>query len=157
MSGNTQSHVINGEFKLKTKFPVGSLVFDCRYGWGTVITEPPPISGDVLNKSICVTFNKSPSGPLSSYISYLHDGKISGYHFAPSLLTKEEAAKLGHFPPYIQKVKKEYFANVYKTEPDGHFRLGHLWNTEAQALFEVMEQKDERYVGLTKIEFEVEE
>ena len=42
--------------------------------------------------------------------SYTNDGKLCEYHKYPSLLTVEEAAKLGYFPP---KEKKKIWVNVY--------------------------------------------
>lgn len=76
------------------KFNVGDTVFDLRYGFGVVepLRSSPPLTIAVNYK----TFERV----------YYTNGKWYEDHLYPSLLTLEEAAKLGYFPEK-KKVKKQ--------------------------------------------------
>ena len=80
------------------KFNVGDTVFDLRYGFGVVVDFP--------QNTIIFDKSEPPVKFEKDLIYYTKDGKYSYTDFAPSLLTLEEAAKLGYFPEK-KKVKKQ--------------------------------------------------
>ena len=75
------------------KFKTGDTVFDLRYGFGVVepLRPSPPLTLTVNYKTL-------------ERVYYIN-GKWYEDHLYPSLLTLEEAAKLGYFPEK-KKVKR---------------------------------------------------
>lgn len=75
------------------KFTLGDTVFDLRYGFGKITGDNPG-----LNQ---IYFEYSENEQVEVFNK---DGRRVFSDFAPSLLTIEEAAKLGYFPE--KKIKK---------------------------------------------------
>lgn len=84
------------------KFQVGDKILDLRYGWG-VVSLPQSDS------KVVPFYIQNSDG---TRFPFYEDGRIAAYKF-PIILTVEEAAKLGYFPPK-KKVKKKLYAWLIK-------------------------------------------
>jgi hypothetical protein len=85
------------------KFKVGESVLDLRYGWGIVITE----ESNNFSPEHCLCVNFERNERTNTY--YTYEGKHHTHHFAPLLLTVDEAAKLGYFREK-KKIKKKLYS-----------------------------------------------
>lgn len=90
-----------------SKFKAGTNVFDVCHGWGEVDRID---GGNFFNLPIEVIFDNGHQG--QGY--YTEEGKMQYSWAGPQLLTEEEAAKLGYYPPKKKVVKTlERWINLY--------------------------------------------
>lgn len=108
---------------MSEKFKVGDDVFYYKYGWGKVVEDK---TTDGMN-SIKIRFKigstdvSGATAVLSDVVFATLEGKTETTDAFPSILTKEEAEKLGYFPP---EKKVKYYPVLVRMPNDVVYATG---------------------------------